>query len=96
MIQSGKVVYRRAGSGPGRVISADIAGEMNQLLTGVIDRGTGRSARLDRPAAGKTGTTQDFRDALFIGYTAQLVAGVWFGNDDNSPMKTDHRRHAAG
>ncbi len=84
---SGKIVYRREGSGPGRVLSADIAGEMNELLTGVIERGTGRAARLDRPAAGKTGTTQDFRDALFVGYTAQLVAGVWFGNDDNSPMK---------
>jgi penicillin-binding protein 1A len=84
---NGKLIYRRGGSGPGRVLSAEIAGEMNRLLAGVIDRGTGRAARLDRPAAGKTGTTQDFRDALFVGYTAQLVAGVWFGNDDNSPMK---------
>jgi penicillin-binding protein 1A len=84
---SGKVVYRREGSGPGRVLDPAVAGEMTQLLTGVIERGTGRAARLDRPAAGKTGTTQDFRDALFVGYTAQLVAGVWFGNDDNSPMK---------
>jgi len=84
---NGKTVYRRGGSGPGRVLSAEIAGEMNQLLAGVIERGTGRAARLDRPAAGKTGTTQDFRDALFVGYTNQLVAGVWFGNDDNSPMK---------
>jgi penicillin-binding protein 1A len=83
----GKPVYRRGGSGPGQVLPADIAGEMNRLLVGVIERGTGRAARLDRPAAGKTGTTQDFRDALFVGYTAQLVAGVWFGNDDNSPMK---------
>jgi penicillin-binding protein 1A len=84
---SGKPIYRRDGSGPGRVLSPDIAGEMNQFLAGVIARGTGRAARLDRPAAGKTGTTQDFRDALFVGYTAQLVAGVWFGNDDNAPMK---------
>src|ERR1700689_5437618 len=60
---------------------------MNQLLTGVIDYGTGRAAAIGRPAAGKTGTTQDFRDALFVGYTADLVTGVWFGNDDNSPMK---------
>jgi penicillin-binding protein 1A len=83
----GKPVYSRSGSGPGRVLSADIAGTMNELLAGVIERGTGRAARLDRPAAGKTGTTQDFRDALFVGYTADLVAGVWLGNDDNSPMK---------
>ena len=59
---------------------------MNEMLTGVIDHGTGRSAALPRPAAGKTGTTQDYRDAWFIGYTADLVAGVWLGNDDNTPM----------
>ncbi|HEX4113697.1 MAG TPA: PBP1A family penicillin-binding protein [Stellaceae bacterium] len=85
--RDGNIVYRRGGSGPGRVLPTGIAGTMNQLLAGVIERGTGRAARLDRPAAGKTGTTQDFRDALFIGYTAQLVTGVWFGNDDNAPMK---------
>jgi penicillin-binding protein 1A len=59
---------------------------MNQMLSGVIDHGTGRSAALPRPVAGKTGTTQDYRDAWFIGYTADLVAGVWLGNDDNKPM----------
>jgi penicillin-binding protein 1A len=58
---------------------------MNQMLAAVIDHGTGRSAQLPRPAAGKTGTTQDYRDAWFIGYTADLVTGVWFGNDDNAP-----------
>jgi penicillin-binding protein 1A len=83
----GKVLYRRTGSGPGRVIDPDIAGEMNEMLMDVLSYGTGRAARLDRPAAGKTGTTQDFRDALFVGYTADLVAGVWFGNDNYSPMK---------
>ncbi len=83
----GHVLWRREGSGPGRLIDAHYAGEMNDMLTGVLDHGTGKSARLDRPAAGKTGTTQDFRDALFVGYTADLVTGVWFGNDDYSPMK---------
>ena len=82
----GGVVYRRDGPGPGRVIDPGLAGTMNQLLTGVMTYGTGKAARLDRPAAGKTGTTQDSRDALFIGYTADLVCGIWFGNDDNSPM----------
>jgi penicillin-binding protein 1A len=54
--------------------------------------GTGKAARLeDRPSAGKTGTTQDFRDAWFIGFSADLVCGVWLGNDDNAPMK-----HAVG
>ena len=47
----------------------------------------GRQAKLDREAAGKTGTTQNFRDAWFLGFTADLVAGVWMGNDDASPMK---------
>jgi penicillin-binding protein 1A len=83
----GGVIYHRDGSGPGQVIDPAIAGTMNQLLSGVIAYGTGKAAKLDRPAAGKTGTTQDSRDALFIGYTADLVCGVWFGNDDDSPMK---------
>ncbi len=59
---------------------------MTELMTGVMTRGTGKGAALDRPAAGKTGTTQDSRDALFVGFTADLVAGVWLGNDDNTPM----------
>jgi penicillin-binding protein 1A len=53
-----------------------------------VTTGTGRAARLaDRPTAGKTGTTQDYRDAWFIGFTADLVCGVWIGNDDNSAMR---------
>jgi penicillin-binding protein 1A len=83
---SGKVVYRRSGSGTGEVVAPDLVAMMNQMLAGVIARGTGKAAALPRPVAGKTGTTQDYRDAWFIGYTADLVAGVWFGNDDNSPM----------
>src|SRR5204863_4253231 len=81
----GKVVFRRSGSGAGRVISPELAGTMNDMLSGVISRGTGKSAAISRPAAGKTGTTQEYRDAWFIGYTADLVAGVWLGHDDNSP-----------
>ena len=57
------------------------------MLNAVVEWGTGKLARLDVPAAGKTGTSQDSRDAWFIGYTPHLVAGVWLGNDDNSPMK---------
>jgi len=52
-----------------------------------MSEGTGRKAALDRPAAGKTGTTQDYRDAWFIGFTADYVAGVWLGNDDDTPMR---------
>jgi 1A family penicillin-binding protein len=57
-----------------------------QLLEEVVNNGTGRAARLGRRAAGKTGTTQDYRDAWFVGFTGDIVVGVWVGNDDNSPM----------
>ena len=83
----GKVVYRRSGSGPGEVVAPQLVGMMNEMLAGVVAHGTGRAAALPRPVAGKTGTTQDYRDAWFIGYTAQLVAGVWFGNDNDAPMR---------
>ncbi|HZR85868.1 MAG TPA: PBP1A family penicillin-binding protein [Bradyrhizobium sp.] len=61
--------------------------ELTSLLQGVVDHGTGRAAALDGLAAGKTGTSQDYRDAWFIGFNEQLVVGVWVGNDDHSPMK---------
>lgn len=61
--------------------------DMQSLLRAAVDSGTGRAARLAIPAYGKTGTTQDGRDALFIGYAGDLVVGVWVGNDDNSPIK---------
>jgi len=57
-----------------------------QLLRSAINRGTGRAAILSGPNFGKTGTSQNNRDALFIGYAGNLVAGVWVGNDDNSPL----------
>lgn len=62
-------------------------GQLISLLRGVVEHGTGRAAALDRFAAGKTGTTQDYRDAWFIGFDDSLVVGVWVGNDDHSPMK---------
>jgi 1A family penicillin-binding protein len=61
--------------------------ELIQLLQGVVDHGTGRAAKLQGFAAGKTGTTQDYRDAWFIGFNDSLVVGVWVGNDDHTPMK---------
>src|SRR5205823_561175 len=79
-------LYRRAGSGPGRVVAPELASMMSDMLAGVIARGTGKSAALPRPAAGKTGTTQEYRDAWFIGYTSELLAGVWLGNDDDTAM----------
>ena len=68
-------------------LSSDVAYVMLDLMKGVIARGTGRSAAIGRPAAGKTGTTDDYRNAWFIGFTPQLVTSVWLGNDDNKPMR---------
>ena len=59
---------------------------MMQLLEAVVTEGTGKAARVDRRAAGKTGTTDEYRDAWFAGFTSDIVVGVWVGNDDNSPM----------
>ena len=83
----GRVLYRRGGGGPGRVVEAGHIAILNDLLTAVVDWGTGKRAKLDRPAAGKTGTSQNYRDAWFLGYTAELIAGVWLGNDDGRSMK---------
>ena len=60
---------------------------MVDMMRGVLARGTGVRGQIDRPAAAKTGTSQDFKDAWFEGFVPQLVTGVWVGNDDNSPMK---------
>ncbi|WP_430473543.1 transglycosylase domain-containing protein [Thalassospira lucentensis] len=84
--RGGEILYERTDDFPGRLMNPLHAGEMNNMLASVIAKGTGRNAIIDRPSAGKTGTTSDYRDAWFIGYTAELVAGVWMGNDDGSPM----------
>jgi penicillin-binding protein 1A len=86
--RSGKVLYRRESSGTDAVMSVQDNVQMTRLMQEVTATGTGRAGRLqDRPTAGKTGTTQDFRDAWFVGFTADLVCGVWIGNDNNSPMR---------
>jgi penicillin-binding protein 1A len=83
---NGRVLYQRAGSGPGQVIDPRIVAMMNGMMKETLSVGTGRSAQIAGwPAAGKTGTSQDYRDAWFIGYTGALTAGVWFGNDDGKP-----------
>ena len=83
----GEVLYRHVPTEV-RVISPVAAGGMSRLLAAAVAEGTGRGARLpDRAAAGKTGTSQDGRDAWFVGYAGDWVAGVWLGNDDNRPMK---------
>jgi penicillin-binding protein 1A len=85
----GTVLYEYAAPEPTRLIEEDVAKEMTHLMYQVVYRGTGKAASLGaRSAAGKTGTSQDWRDAWFVGYTSDYVTGVWVGNDDNSP--TDH------
>jgi len=84
----GRQIYARKGSSHGRVIDAAHVGMMNAMMTETLTVGTARKAELPGwQAAGKTGTSQEFRDAWFVGYTSRLVAGVWLGNDDSSPTK---------
>ncbi|OWW04987.1 penicillin-binding protein [Rhizobium sp. R72] len=83
-----KVLYENTYDNPPRVLSEAIAANMNTMMMGVINQGTGKSAKLSGwQAAGKTGTTQNSRDALFVGFTSNLTTGVWFGNDDGKPMR---------
>lgn len=82
----GEVLYEHKGGGNARVIREDAMGMMNHMMAQTLAEGTARKAQLSFPAAGKTGTSQKSRDAWFIGYTGHLTAGVWFGNDDGTPM----------
>jgi penicillin-binding protein 1A len=85
---SGKVLYARQPDQLGQVIEPRHVAMMNTMMQETLLSGTAHKAELPGwMAAGKTGTSQDFRDAWFIGYTANLVTGVWLGNDDNSPTK---------
>jgi penicillin-binding protein 1A len=84
----GKLMYRARNPGLGRVIEERHVAMMNQMMQETLATGTARKADLAGiPAAGKTGTSQDFRDAWFVGYSGHLVAGVWLGNDDNAATK---------
>lgn len=81
--KDGKVLYEASDAGPGRVVAPNILAEMNDMLTTAVEVGTGKGANLGGwPIAGKTGTTNDSKDALFVGYTSRMVTGVWLGNDD--------------
>jgi penicillin-binding protein 1A len=85
---NGKLLYARRNANFGRVIDPQYVAMMNEMMQETLLIGTARKAELPGwQAAGKTGTSQDWRDAWFIGYTSYLVAGVWLGNDDNSPTR---------
>ena len=85
---AGKVLFARKPQKLGRIIEPSYVAMMNTMMRETLLTGTAQKAQLPGwPAAGKTGTSQDFRDAWFIGYSGHLVAGVWLGNDDSSPTK---------
>lgn len=87
--RDGQVIYERSGDGLGQAMSNRDLGSMNSMMRAVVTQGTAKKAQIpDFDIAGKTGTSQDYRDAWFVGYSSYLVAGVWLGNDDNSPTKT--------
>jgi len=86
--RSGTTLYERQGSGRMDAVAPVFAAEMTYMMRETVRMGTAKRANLDdRDAAGKTGTGQAFRDAWFIGYTRDIVAGVWVGNDDNASME---------
>jgi penicillin-binding protein 1A len=84
-IQTGETLWE-AEPDEERRFDENVAAVTTDLLRGVVDGGTATAARIGRPAAGKTGTTNDHRDAWFVGYVPQLVTAVWVGNLDNSPL----------
>lgn len=83
----GAELYRRANLSPISVYDPALNGQMVAMMQGVIDSGTGRAAKLDRPAAGKTGTSQSYRDAWFVGFTPELATAIWVGDDRARPMR---------
>lgn len=83
---SGELIYLHEPAVPRQVYDPGRAGVMVKMMKAVIQRGTGTHAAFGRPAAGKTGTSQNSRDAWFVGFTPDWVCGVWVGNDDDSPM----------
>ncbi|MBD0336848.1 MAG: penicillin-binding protein, partial [Cyanobacteria bacterium Co-bin13] len=82
----GEVLYQVKNE-PVQAVDADTAAIMTWMLEGVVQGGTGGNAALNRPVAGKTGTSERNRDLWFVGYIPQLVTGVWLGNDDSTPTR---------
>lgn len=84
----GRILYQRSSEGRSRLTNPKYLADLDAALSDVILRGTGKKANPGFPAKGKSGTTQNYRDAWFVGYTDDLAAGVWLGNDDETPMKS--------
>lgn len=82
----GHILYTHKDIAPHRVVDPYVAQALTQMMQGVMEYGTGRKSALNRPSAGKTGTTQNYRDAWLIGFTPELITGTWAGNDDNTPL----------
>ena len=83
--KDGKVLYEASSAGPGRVVAPNVLAEMNDMLETAVEVGTGKGANLSGwQFAGKTGTSQEARDAVFVGYSSAMVTGVWLGNDDST------------
>ena len=82
----GTILYESRKARTSKVLNINTAATMTAIMKTVITNGTGRAADIGKPAAGKTGTTDDSKDAYFIGYTPDVATGVWVGNDDNSQM----------
>ena len=85
--RDGYQLYQREADTQNRILDEQAVAELTTILEQVIRQGTGRKAKISGFAAGKTGTTQDYRDAWFVGFTDKYIIAVWVGNDDNSPMK---------
>ncbi len=83
----GRVLYRAPKTKSSHQLSLKTAAEMTAMMKTVILSGTGRAANIGKPCAGKTGTTDDYRDAYFVGYTPDIVTGVWVGDDNNKQMR---------
>lgn len=79
-----QILYKRESSGFDQVISSSAIKDIKEVMEEVVTRGTGKNAKTGRDVYGKTGTSQNFRDAWFIGFDDKYVVGVWIGNDDNS------------
>jgi len=82
----GKILYSAPRVRSEKVLDTEVAATMTSMLKMVIKRGTGRGADIGKPCAGKTGTTDDYKDAWFVGFTPSVATGVWVGNDDNTKM----------